>query len=282
MKAVFKSGTGGRQPFERYIATHAMGEIIFSEGDIGTEMFIIQSGIVELFKSIAGETRVLVTLEKGDFFGEMSVLEDLPRTASARAKTDVEVVRINGAMFDTMLKNNTEIAIRMMRKLSRRVRDVSAKLEEALGRRVVEEEAPAARRAPVGERPAARRAPEPKERPAARAQAHEDRFRLISSDGSAQFLLNRDGDTLVGRADPVTGITPDIDLTPLDAQRSTSRRHAKLYQMGSVFYVMEEIGVMNGTFVNDSRLATGAPVAVKNGDILKFGLVPLTFYSAEA
>ena len=58
----------------------------------------------------------------------------------------------------------------------------------------------------------------------------------------------------------MTGITPDIDLTPLDAQRSTSRRHAKLYQMGSVFYLMEEIGVMNGTFVNDSRLATGAPV----------------------
>ena len=83
MKAVFKSGkeTGGKNPFERYIVTHPMGDIIFSEGDIGTEMFILQSGAVELFKQIAGETRVLATLEKGDFFGEMSVLEDLPRTA---------------------------------------------------------------------------------------------------------------------------------------------------------------------------------------------------------
>ena len=115
MKAVFKSGTAGgsKNPFERFVVSHPMGDIIFSEGDIGTEMFIIQSGIVELFKSIGGETRVLATLEKGDFFGEMSVLEDVPRNASARAKTDVEVVRINGATFDTMLKSNTEIAIRM-------------------------------------------------------------------------------------------------------------------------------------------------------------------------
>ena len=113
-----------------------MGDIIFSEGDIGTDMYIIQSGTVELLKAIGGETRVLSTLEKGDFFGEMSVLEDVPRTASARAKTDVELVRINGATFDAMLKSNTEIAVRMMRKLSRRLREVTAMLEEALGRRV--------------------------------------------------------------------------------------------------------------------------------------------------
>jgi CRP-like cAMP-binding protein len=263
MKAVFKSGTAGsKNPFERYIVTHPMGDIIFSEGDIGTEMYIIQAGTVELFKSIAGETRVLATLEKGDFFGEMSVLEDVPRTASARAKTDVEIVRINGALFDTMLKNNTEIAVRMMRKLSRRLRDVTDMLEEALGRQVAEEEKPAAPRKPP--------APE------------QDVCRLVAADGKAEFFLNREGDTLVGRADPVTGITPDVDLSPLDAQRSTSRRHAKLYQMAGQFYVMEEIGVMNGTYVNEARLATGTPVAVRNSDVLKFGLVSLTFYDSGA
>ncbi|HYB53505.1 MAG TPA: cyclic nucleotide-binding domain-containing protein [Thermoanaerobaculia bacterium] len=264
MKAVFKSGTtGGKGPFERFLVTHAMGEIIFSEGEIGNEMFIIQTGTVELLKSIGKETRVLATLEKGDFFGEMSVLEDLPRTASARAKTDVELVRINGATFDSMLKGNTEIAVRMMRKLSRRLRDVTTMLEEALGREVAEEEKPSAprRAAPARER---------------------DVCRLVSTEQEMEFFLNREGDTLVGRSDPVTGITPDIDLTPLDQQRSTSRRHAKLYQMGGHFYVMEEIGVMNGTFVNENRVATGTPVALQNGDIVKFGLVSLTFQSAEA
>ena len=150
VKAVFKSGPGGagKSPFEKFLVSHPMGDIIFSEGDIGNEMFIIQSGTVELLKTIGGETRVLATLEKGDFFGEMSVLEDVPRTASARAKTDVELVRINGATFDAMLKWNTEIAIRMMRKLSRRLREVTAMLEESLGRQVAEEERPVQRSGP--------------------------------------------------------------------------------------------------------------------------------------
>jgi pSer/pThr/pTyr-binding forkhead associated (FHA) protein len=261
VKAVFKSGPGGsgKNPYEKYLVSHLMGEIIFSEGDIGTEMFIVQSGTVELLKSIGGETRVLATLEKGDFFGEMSVLEDVPRTASARAKTDVELVRINGATFDAMLKSNTEIAIRMMRKLSRRLREVTSMLEEALGRRVAEEDRPVQRKV----------APEV------------NACRLTGDDPPAEFFLNREGDTLVGRGDPVTGITPDVDLTPLDSQRSTSRRHAKLYQMSNTYYVMEEIGVMNGTYVNGNRVATGVPIAVQNGDVLKFGLVALTFHSPE-
>jgi CRP-like cAMP-binding protein len=261
VKAVFKSGPGGggKNPYEKFLVHHLMGEIIFSEGDIGTDMYIVQSGTVELLKAIGGETRVLSTLEKGDFFGEMSVLEDVPRTASARAKTDVELLRINGATFDAMLKGNTEIAIRMMRKLSRRLREVTAMLEDSLGRRVVEEEKP----------------------PPRRVEPERDACRLTSTDPAAEFFLNREGDTLVGRSDPVTGITPDVDLTPLDAQRSTSRRHAKLYQMSDRYYVMEEIGVMNGTYVNGTRLTTGVPAPVSNGDVLKFGLVSLTFQAPE-
>ncbi len=261
MKAVFRTGASApKSPFERYLVTHPMGDIIFSEGEIGTEMFIIQSGTVELLKEIGGETRVLATLEKGDFFGEMSVLEDLPRTASARAKTEVELVRINGATFDAMLKSNTEIAIRMMRKLSRRLRDVTGMLEEALGRHVAEEE----------------RAPEP------RAVPQPSAFRLVVPGGKAEFFLHTEGDTLIGRGDPVTGITPDVDLGPLDPQRSTSRRHAKIYPMGGRLYLMEEIGVMNGTFVNGSRVVTGTPIPVSGGDELRFGLVSLTLQTSGA
>ncbi|HEY3172437.1 MAG TPA: cyclic nucleotide-binding domain-containing protein [Thermoanaerobaculia bacterium] len=261
MKAVFRAGPATpKSPFERYLVTHPMGDIIFSEGEIGTEMYIIQSGTVELLKEIGGSTRVLSTLEKGDFFGEMSVLEDLPRTASARAKTDVELVRINGATFDAMLKSNTEIAVRMMRKLSRRLREVTGMLEEALGRRVPDEEKPVERRAV--------REPQP------------NAFRLVAPEGKAEFFLHPEGDTLIGRGDPVTGITPDVDLSSLDPQRSTSRRHAKIYPMGGRLYLMEEIGVMNGTFVNGSRVTTGTPVPVAGGDELRFGLVPLMLEAA--
>jgi CRP-like cAMP-binding protein len=80
VKAVFKSGPGGggKNPYEKFLVHHLMGEIIFSEGDIGTDMYIVQSGTVELLKAIGGETRVLSTLEKGDFFGEMSVSRTCP------------------------------------------------------------------------------------------------------------------------------------------------------------------------------------------------------------
>jgi pSer/pThr/pTyr-binding forkhead associated (FHA) protein len=156
----------------------------------------------------------------------------------------------------------------MMRKLSHRLREVTAMLEDALGRRVAEEEKPAPRRQSMAA--------------AAASKAPADGHRLVTPDGSAEYVLNREGDTLVGRADPVTGITPDVDLTPLDNQRSTSRRHAKIYRMGGGWYVMEEIGVMNGTFVNDKRVATGTPVALQEGDHLKFGLVQLEFKSGAA
>jgi CRP-like cAMP-binding protein len=237
-----------------------MGDIIFSEGDLGTEMFIVQSGVVEIFKKIQGRQKVLSTLEKGDFFGEMSVLDDASRTASVRAKTDVELVRINQTTFDQMIKGNTEIAVRMLRKLSRRLRETTELLEEALGRKLDPLESPSGSGAI----------------PAVAREEHQI-FRLVTPDRKAEFHLNRDGDTRIGRADPVTGINPDVDLTALDTQRSTSRSHARIYKADDIFYVMEEIGVMNGTYVNDRRVPTGTPVPIKDGDVLKFGLIPLVF-----
>ena len=98
------------------------------------------------------------------------------------------------------------------------------------------------------------------------------------ADGNVEeFYLNREGETLVGRIDPVTGIRPDVDLTNLDGPRSVSRRHAKIIRPEGEFQVIEEIGTMNGTFVNGKRIATGAPAPIHDGDRLRFGLVDLTF-----
>ena len=67
-------------------------------------MYFIASGRVE----VSTETLTLY-LSEGDFFGEMSILEELPRNASARAATDVKVIMIDGATFDGMLRANPEI-----------------------------------------------------------------------------------------------------------------------------------------------------------------------------
>ena len=79
MKAVFKS-TGGKDPVRDSTLTFSAGDLIFSQGDLGTDMFIIQDGEVDIIKHIQGESHLLSHLEKGDFFGEMALMENSPRT----------------------------------------------------------------------------------------------------------------------------------------------------------------------------------------------------------
>jgi CRP-like cAMP-binding protein len=260
VKVVVKSGAPGG--FTDYLARFSAGQPIFGEGEVGTEMFVIQSGTVEIFKrSRRGEEKLLATLEKGDFFGEMSILEDVPRTASARAKSDCELVRINQTTFDEMLRHNAEIAVRMLRKLSRRLRETTKLLEQSTGAAPALDESSSDIFAKVSER--------------------HDIFRLVAASGE-EFFLNRDGETTVGRVDPVTGIKPDVDLANLDTQRSVSRRHSKIVHEAGEFRVVEEIGTMNGTFVNGARIVTGQPVTIKDGDRTRFGLVDLTFRVSKA
>src|SRR5437867_6939930 len=135
MKAVFKS-TGGKDPVQGAIAAYATGETIFSQGELGTEMFIIQEGEVHIVKHINNESHLLSKLEKGDFFGEMALMESVPRTADALAHTDVKALIINGARFDEMLRKNPEIAVRIIRKYSKRLREANALLERLVGRPV--------------------------------------------------------------------------------------------------------------------------------------------------
>jgi CRP-like cAMP-binding protein len=255
VKVVLKSGAGAAS-FEDYIVKVPPGATIFSEGDVGTEMFVIQSGSVEIAKRVKDESKTLAILEKGDFFGEMSILEDVPRTADAIARTDVELVRINQSTFDEMLRHNGEIAVRMLRKLSRRLRETTALLEQTTGAAPALDESSDF---------------------FARTEVRDEIYRLVADGGVEEFYLNREAETLVGRIDPVTGIRPDVDLTNLDGPRSVSRRHAKIVRAEGEFQVVEEIGTMNGTFVNGKRIATGSPVSLHDGDRLRFGLVDLTF-----
>ena len=135
MKAVFKT-TGGKDPVKDSSETYAPGDVIFHQGDLGTEMYIIQDGDVHIVKNINGESHVLSKLEKGDFFGEMAILEATPRSADAVAATEVRVVAINGSRFDEMLRKNPEIAVRIIRKYCKRLREANELLERLVGREI--------------------------------------------------------------------------------------------------------------------------------------------------
>ncbi|MGZ5475772.1 MAG: cyclic nucleotide-binding domain-containing protein [Thermoanaerobaculia bacterium] len=253
--AVFKT-TAGKDPVKDSTVSYAAGDMIFSQGDLGTEMFIIQDGEVEILKHINGESHILSHLEKGDFFGEMALLEAAPRTADAIAKTEVKVLIINGSRFDDMLKKNPEIAVRIIRKYSKRLREANTLLERLVGREVDADHA-------------ALDATQMK--PTEKGTRH----RLVDvATGTAYFFSNGD-ETTIGRADPVTGILPDVDLTAVDTNRSVSRRHAKIIISGSEYVVLEEVGTVNGTYVNDQRIPTGVPVTIHNGDLVKIGLVSM-------
>jgi len=258
---VFKTTTGSQpaaqKPSGAYLMDVKEGQYVFREGDLGTEMYIIHEGKVEILSGSGSNEQLLSVLEKGDFFGEMSILEDLPRAASARAVTPVKLLQINGSTFDQMLRGNPEIAVRMMRKLARRIRETDDLLRSNTFSR--ESAVHISREMPKMNVQAVAEGPE----------------RLIHAPSGMEFPLSAGPETTIGRKDAVTGIYPDVDLSPLDQQRSISRRHAKLFRRGSKFFLGEEIGTMNSTFLNGARLETGVPAEVRPGDELRFGVVVL-------
>src|SRR5438552_13974535 len=254
MKAVFKT-TGGKDPIKDSSELYAAGDMIFRQGDLGTEMYIIQEGQVEIIKHIAGESHVLSRLDKGDFFGEMAILENVARSADAIARSDVRVLAINGARFDEMLRKNPEVAVRIIRKYSKRLREANTLLERLVGREVDADHA---------EMESTQLAP-----------PERGRHRLVDVATGTSFFFSRADETTIGRADPVTGTLPDIDLTPVDNNRSVSRRHAKVIRANNEYHVLEEVGTVNGTYVNDVRIPTGVPVTLHNGDLLKIGLISM-------
>ena len=234
------------------------GSVIFSEGDLGLAMYVIENGEVEIRKQIGGQDTLLAEFGKGDFFGEICLLEDdSPRSASAIARTDVDAVMIDQSGFTFILDHNPEIAIRMMRKMVRRVRETTKLLEKAVGHEVDLESSG------ITETPAA--PPDP-------------HARLIESRGGLAFPLAAKKDTTIGRSDPVTGIQPDVDFTAADLQRSVSRRHARIRRADDgTFVLIEDMGTMNGTFVNGVRLTAGRPYPIKAGDTIVFGTVDCRF-----
>ncbi|TDI30161.1 MAG: cyclic nucleotide-binding domain-containing protein [Acidobacteria bacterium] len=269
-----------QSPFADYLARFDAGDAIFTVGEEGQTLFVIQSGVIDLVAKDGEE--VLSTLEKGDFFGEMSLLEGTPRTYSAVARQDAETIEIGAALFDRMIRSNIELAVRMLRKLSFRLAQAESRLSTA-------QRPPLAADRGVAEPPEAVRpedppqvlddAPPPTQKKGANAEtapAGQGTACLIHLEGSEVFLLQ--GTRVhVGRFDPVTGIRPEVDLTLLDLKRSVSRRHAILSLDDEGYTISEEVGALNGTEVNGDQVNPGAQVRIRHGDDVAFGGVILRF-----
>ena len=214
------------------------GDYIFKEKDLGQEMFIIQDGLVDVLKLYAGEEKQMERLEPGDFFGEMSILEKLPRPGSARAVTDCNLLRIDDSTFEDMLTDNPAIAIRMLRKMSRRLSKMQKDSETSLRE---------AASAPVS-----------------------DTEKLIHDESGTEFALSASANTTIGRSDPLIGPKPDIDLSAIDAEGTVSYRQANIVRHGAKLLFYGEVGADNN-FINDQPVKPGLAFELKSGDELRFG-----------
>jgi len=226
---------------KKFISKYAAGDVIYKKGDIQSDFFIINKGKVQLKDDGSGQ--ILITLTKGDFFGEESLNSEQNAIYTAEVIEDSFLIKIPYVALTDMLKQTPDIALKILKKLSEK----HIKIQSVLMDRAAS--------APAG-----------KERSAGREAKKEDATaEKIGGDVKAYLIIQRSNrlvqltkmQTYLGRRDYTTGFVPDIDLTDEDEEKYISRKHAKIQFKDGKFYLSEEPGAINGTFLNGNKLQTG-------------------------
>jgi CRP-like cAMP-binding protein len=107
--------------FARFGREFLAGDVLFREGERGEVMYVVQSGVVQISKRVGDQQRPIAMLGRGEFLGEMAILNDKPRTATATVVEDASCLVIDAATLEQMIANSTEIAVRLVKKLARRL-----------------------------------------------------------------------------------------------------------------------------------------------------------------
>ena len=120
--------------------TAAAGEIIFRAGDLGDALYIVKSGDIELFvKDTTGQKIVLTVAEKNDLFGELSMLDSRPRSATSQALVDSELFMLDRDDLLLLFKKQPDSALNMLAAMSGMLRKVDRLLQTRVSRNVNEE-----------------------------------------------------------------------------------------------------------------------------------------------
>jgi CRP-like cAMP-binding protein len=109
--------------FGRFARTFQAGEMIFSEFEPGDTFYLIQSGRVELVKIIGDIEKTLDILQPSEMFGEMALLENSPRSATAIALDTVKVLEFNRQNFEILMLGNPKIALTLLKMFTKRIYD---------------------------------------------------------------------------------------------------------------------------------------------------------------
>ena len=114
------------------VRSYDAGQVIFAAGDPGDGFYLVESGSVRITAVVGqNEPRVLAIIGPDDFFGEMAVLDDSPRSASATAETSTKVIFLSRDRLLEMLDHQPKLALALVREFSLRMRALNQKyLEE--------------------------------------------------------------------------------------------------------------------------------------------------------
>lgn len=112
---------------EKCINAFGVDDVIFEEGSTGRELFVVLDGEVEIAKVNGASKTSIIKLGKGEFFGEMAVIDGSARSATAIASApNTKVMRINHARFVYLVSQQPAFALMVMDALSKRLRASNA------------------------------------------------------------------------------------------------------------------------------------------------------------
>ncbi len=135
-----RKGVLSRPLLSRFSRVFAEGEWLFEEGSGGHEMYYVASGAVSILKN----GRVVKTMGPGEYLGEMSMLLQAPRTAGAMVSApDTELIVIEEAHFDTILRENPGIVRSILKEMAERLRQTTGQIPRANHERTADSETPA-------------------------------------------------------------------------------------------------------------------------------------------
>ncbi|MDI1429958.1 Crp/Fnr family transcriptional regulator [Polyangium sorediatum] len=120
--------------FARFGREFSAGDILCREGDPGDVMYVIQTGSVRITKMIAGEERVIAMLGPGEFLGELAILNGKPRSATATVVETTRCLLVEARTLEKMVAVNAEIAMRLIKKLAKRLDSADALIEVLMHR----------------------------------------------------------------------------------------------------------------------------------------------------
>lgn len=112
--------------FEKFVRTYNKKEVIFQEGSEGHEMFVIMNGSVRLLKKSKAGNKLLTKLKAGEFFGEMAIIDSLPRSASAVAEVNnTKLIVLNRQKFTYLVQQIPHFSFTIMERLAQRLREAN-------------------------------------------------------------------------------------------------------------------------------------------------------------